>query len=196
MNKRSTNSNDNPLAIISYSGLLVACILALLSMAACSPDQYPSVSQPVSPPQHILDSPLIGRWRLTDVTVQSEAKNFDLWEPIHLEFVGGQLIVTPERCVAGRYSIVYWGDSRYRLGQSMYPAVECGTSILDDPTVQCPDLVGSNASERECSQAVDKQFGDVTTALRATNTFDVTEDTLILRGEQVEMRLVRDEPSP
>lgn len=196
MSQRLIHSNSDDLAVVNHLELFIAITFLLFIIAACTPDQYPSVSQPVSPPQHILDSPLMGQWRLTDVTVQEEAKNFALWEPLRFRFAGGQLMVTPGRCVPGRYSILYLEENRYHLGQSMYPAIECGTSILDDPTTQCQELVGSNASEQDCSRAVDKQFNDVTTALRATDTFEVTEDTLILRGDEVELRLVRDEPQP
>lgn len=194
MYNRLMCSDSYNLASITRLGLLAVSTVILLSIISCRPQ--PTLSQPVSPPQSILDSPLIGRWRLTDVTVQGEVKPFDLFEPIYLGFGGATLYIKSDRCGYGNHALSFPGGNKYHFGESMYTANICGSYLLDDPAMQCQDLVGSNASAEECDQAVHKQFSDVSAALRATDTFEVTEDTLILRGDEVELRLVRDEPQP
>ena len=56
-----------------YWLIVMIAVVMISSLTACVPLQQPSLSQPISPPPRVLDSPLIdNRWRVETVTHQGE----------------------------------------------------------------------------------------------------------------------------
>lgn len=159
-----------------YWLIVMIAVVMISSLTACVPLQQPSLSQPISPPPRVLDSPLIdNRWRVETVTHQGEDVPLDTVAPIYIVFTDNGLLNIDSykdlgdgvRCGSATYAIEYVAGQAYRIGEGMAPAVHCPNS---------------------------SQFADVKTALRATNEYELNEDALTLRGEEAEMRLVLDNP--
>ena len=159
-------------------GRILVCLFILLvaatSLAACMPLEQPSLSQPISPPQQVLDSPLVNnRWRVESVVYQGQDVLFSDAAPIYVTFTdGGRLTIGSYKdigdgghCGFVSYAIEYLAGQEYRLGQGMTPAVAC------------PEPQGT-------------QFENVHMALHATHRYELHESALVLYGESAEIRLV------
>lgn len=110
----------------------------------------------------------LNRWRWVSITVQGETVPLDDIQPIFTNFaVGGSLTVNPTDCIDTAYLIIADSDRGYRL-------------------------IRGPSTEENCRGNGKAEFERLRQALEATNEFDLRDNELVLRGEEVQIVLAID----
>jgi len=136
-----------------------------LLLAACVPPGPPPVS-PLIPNQ--VPVMLDNQWRLTDLVYNGMHHNFDLIEPVLVQFSPGSLL---------------------------YRACNSGGMYFDTENIQNPNeyrLLPGAATANDCPGGGTEQGSIFLQALSSTNHYEIEGDTLVLSGENARLTFVID----
>lgn len=144
---------------------LILWVWFALLLVACVPPGPPPVS-PLIPNQ--VPVMLDNQWRLTELVYNGMHHNFDLIEPVLVQFSPGNLV---------------------------YQACNSGGMYFDTENIQNPNeyrLLPGVSTAVGCPGGRDEQEGIFLDALTSTNHYEIEGDTLILSGENARLTFVID----